>query len=213
MKIRGYRIELGEIEAALAGLDGVEAAVVLAREDEPGQKRLVAYVTPEGGDGHGAGGAEATGGLRRALASRLPDYMVPSAFVVLDRMPLTPNGKVDRKALPAPQYHAADSQEPTSPTEQILCAIFSQVLKLKGVGVNDDFFELGGHSLLAAQVVSRIKSAFNVDLPLRVLFESPTVAAIAQHVQLGTVSRPPIGPLDRAVQTPPLLRATASLVH
>jgi amino acid adenylation domain-containing protein len=202
VKLRGFRIELGEIEAALAGVEGLKAAAAVVREDQPGQKRLVAYVTPEGEGWTGEREAGLIVTLRQALQSRLPDYMVPSAFVLLGEMPLTSSGKVDRKALPAPQYYAADAQEPTSPTEQILCAIFTQVLRLESVGVNDNFFELGGHSLLATQVVSRVKSAFDVDLPLRVLFESPTVAAIAQHVQLGTVSRPPIRPLDRAVQVP-----------
>ncbi len=161
VKLRGYRIELGEVEAALAAAVGVKAAAAVVREDEPGHKRLVAYVTPEGEGWTGESEAELIATLRQALQARLPDYMMPSAFVLLDEMPLTTSGKVDRKALPAPQHHAADAQEPTSATEQILCSIFSQVLRLEGVGVTDDFFDLGGHSLLATQVVqeSRAPSA------------------------------------------------------
>ena len=179
VKLRGYRIELGEIEAALNGQAGVRESVVVAREDVPGDKRLVAYVVPEGEEGIEA---EA---LRKALKGRLPEYMVPSAFVVLEKLPLTPNGKVDRKTLPAPEYSEAGkvSKEASTPTEEIIAGIWEEVLRRERVGVEDDFFALGGHSLLATQVVSRIRGALGVELPLRVLFEEATVAGLARHVE------------------------------
>ena len=135
VKIRGYRIELGEVQAALAGLDGVEQAVVIAREDRPGDKRLVGYVT----------GTADPAEIRAALAERLPAYMVPAAVVVIDALPLTPNGKLDTRALPAPEYPDADRyRAPGSPIEEILAGIYAQVLGLERVGVDDSFFELGG---------------------------------------------------------------------
>ena len=150
VKIRGYRIELGEVQAALAGLDGVEQAVVIAREDRPGDKRLVGYVT----------GTADPAEIRAQLAERLPAYMVPAAVVVLDALPLTPNGKLDTRALPAPEYHDADRyRPPTSAIEEILAGIYAQVLGLERVGVDDSFFELGGDSILSMQVVARARAA------------------------------------------------------
>jgi amino acid adenylation domain-containing protein len=171
VKVRGYRIELGEIEAALAEHPAIREAVVLAREDTPGDKRLVAYVV-------GKGEAPAATELKDHLNRTLPTYMVPSAFVALEALPLTPVGKVDRKALPAPEYSALQEAEyiaPRTPTEKVLADIWCDVLKRKGLSINEDFFELGGNSLLAMQVLSRVRYAFEVDLSWRSLFESPTV--------------------------------------
>ncbi len=183
VKIRGFRIECGEVEAALLGCVGVGEAVVVAREDAPGDKRLVGYVVPVDGS------VLSTTELRESLRRVLPDYMVPSAFVVLDGLPLTPNGKVDRKALPAPDGSRPElGQEfvaPRTPTEELLAGIWCEVLGVDRVGVHDDFFALGGHSLLATQVVSRVRVVFGVELLLRSLFEDPTVAALADVVAGG----------------------------
>ncbi len=178
VKIRGFRVELGEIEAALQQHPGVRDCVVVARADEGGPKRLVAYVT--GID------ASATGELRKRLQGQLPEYMVPSAFVALDALPLTPNGKLNRKALPAPEYTGEDGAyvAPRTPSEEVMAAIWAGVLRVERVGANDHFFDLGGHSLMATQVMSRIREAFQVELPLRALFEAPTVAGLAERVAL-----------------------------
>ena len=142
----------------------------MAREDAPGDKRLVAYVVSDGAS------ADLWEQLREHLRASLPDYMVPSAFAALDRLPLTPNGKVDSRALPAPEYASAIYVAPRTPTEEILAGIWAEVLKLERVGVHDNFFELGGHSLLATQVVSRVRQALGVELPLREMFAAPTIA-------------------------------------
>ena len=181
VKIRGYRIELGEIEAALLDHPGVAQAVVVAREDQSGDKRLVGYVV-------GRGEAEKLDGgdLRSYLQQRVPEHMVPWALLPLDRLPLTPNGKIDRKALPEPDSsHASDKSYvgPRSVEEEILTGIFAEVLGQEQVGIADNFFELGGHSLLAMRVVSRVRTVFGADLPLRQLFESPTPAGLAEHVK------------------------------
>ena len=185
IKIRGYRIELGEIESVLAQHPAIQQAVVLAREDTPGDKRLVAYTVAT------EGSAPSAHDLRSFLQHKLPDYMVPSAFMFLDSLPLTPNGKLDRKALPAPDQSRPELDDtfaaPRTPVEKILANIWAEVLKLDQVGIHDNFFHLGGHSLLATQLVSRVRDAFKVDLPLRTLFEAPTIQGLAQRLQeLGT---------------------------
>ncbi|HKR13655.1 MAG TPA: amino acid adenylation domain-containing protein [Pyrinomonadaceae bacterium] len=179
VKIRGFRIETGEIETALIANERVREAVVIVREDEPGEKRLVAYVAcdPEVTIGH----------LRSCLREQMPDYMIPSYFVLLNNLPLNANGKVDRSALPEPQPDEAVSSEayvaPRTPTEQAIAEIWSRVLGMERVGINDNFFDLGGHSLLATQLISRIREDFALEMPLVHLFENPTVAALAQIVE------------------------------
>ncbi|MBV9790645.1 MAG: amino acid adenylation domain-containing protein [Chloroflexi bacterium] len=211
VKLRGFRIELDEIAAVLATHPQVSECVVVAREDRAGDKRLVAYVTEEprtqnlepngeqtnkgtreqnsfpspaaAGEGWPAGRGE---GLREFLAVRLPDYMVPSAFVLLDALPITPSGKLDRRALPAPDLEqlsqAAAFIAPRTPTEELLAGIWAQQLDRSQVSVHANFFELGGHSLLATRVVSRLRETFAIELPLRTLFEAPTLATLAQRI-------------------------------
>ncbi|MDY7077386.1 MAG: amino acid adenylation domain-containing protein [Chloroflexota bacterium] len=181
VKVRGFRVELGEIEVALSQHPAVREAVVLAREDGEEGKRLVGYVAPEGEQSPGVTA------LRGFLKGRLPEYMIPSAFVILESLPLTPSGKVDRRALPAPDGARPELEAvyvaPRTPMEELLANIWAQVLGIERVGVYDNFFELGGHSLLATQLISRLHEAFRVELPLRDLFESPTVAALAECVE------------------------------
>ncbi|KAB1979318.1 non-ribosomal peptide synthetase, partial [Streptomyces triticiradicis] len=177
VKLRGLRIEPGEIEAILAGCPGVAQAAVVAREDRPGDKRLVAYLvpTPEGEPE----AAELSGRLRRDL----PDYMVPSAFVTLDALPLTANGKLDRAALPAPEYGTTGTgRGPRTPREQLLCDLFAEVLGREQVRIDDNFFDLGGHSLLAARLASRVRETLGLELGLRMLFEAPTVAGLSERL-------------------------------
>jgi len=181
VKIRGFRIEPGEVEAAMASYPGVREARVMMREDQPGDKRLVAYVV----------GSVEVDGLRAHLRQGLPEYMVPRAIVTLDRLPLNANGKVDRKALPVPEY-AADADRyvaPRTPMEEELAGIWAEVLRLERVGVEETFFDLGGHSLLAIRVLSRIRALFSVELPLRALFETPTVAGLAPQVERLVLAR------------------------
>jgi amino acid adenylation domain-containing protein len=178
VKLRGYRIELGEIEATLATHPDVRQAVVVTREDEPGEKRLVAYVVAQ------ADAALEPNGLRAHLKMSLPDYMVPSAFVMLAALPLTPNGKVDRKALPAPERRPdiAEYVAPRTPIEEVLAGLWCEVLKVERVGVHDNFFELGGHSLLATRVMARLCEVFAVELPVRALFEAPSILELGERV-------------------------------
>ena len=179
VKIRGFRVELGEIEAVLAAYPGVEEAVLVAREDTPGDRRLVAYVAAPTGE-------VTPVGLRQALQSRLPDYMVPAAFVLLGDLPRTPNGKVDRKALPAPEAtRLADDDfvAPSTPVEQALANLWSPMLGVEEIGVHDDFFGLGGHSILAMRVASRVRDLFEVEIPVRTLFERPTIAELAATIE------------------------------
>jgi amino acid adenylation domain-containing protein len=180
VKIRGHRIELGEVESVLARHPSVSQAVVVAREESSGANRLVAYLVPR------EGAAPTVAELRAALESALPEYMIPSAFVVRESLPLTPNGKIDRAALPAPDADRSSAiagfVAPRNPVEELMATVWSAVLGLPSVGVDDNYFELGGHSLLATQVVSRVRDAFGVEIPLRALFESPTVAGLAAYV-------------------------------
>ena len=178
VKLRGFRIELGEIESVLAEHPAVRQAVVVCREDRPGDKRLVAYVIPQPGE------APASADLRAFVKARTPDYMVPSTCVVLERFPLTPNGKVDRRALPAPDASTSErpSAAPRNSEEETLARLWAEVLGVERVGIDDDFFDLGGHSLLATQLVGRIQKAFGGEVPLRLLFEAPTVAGFAERL-------------------------------
>ncbi|WP_047197779.1 non-ribosomal peptide synthase/polyketide synthase [Caldimonas brevitalea] len=175
VKIRGLRIELGEIEARLAQLDGVQEVVVLAREDQPGDQRLVAYYS----------GEAAPEALRQHAAQGLPAYMVPAAYVQIEHWPVTPNGKLDRKALPAPEGGAYASQvyeAPQGRTEQVLAGLWAELLQVERVGRHDNFFALGGHSLLAVQLISRVRKALDVDLPLAALFEQPVLSQLAARL-------------------------------
>jgi acyl carrier protein len=198
VKIRGFRIEPGEVEAAMAAHPGVSEARVMMREDQPGDKRLVAYVV----------GSVEMDGLHAHLRRSLPEYMVPRAIVALDRLPLNANGKVDRKALPLPEY-AADADRyvaPRTPVEEVLAGIWAETLRLGRVGVEESFFDLGGHSLLVMRVVSRIRAVFGVELPLRALFEGPTVAELAGRVEeirrAGAPAPPPVLPVWRTGPLP-----------
>ncbi|HEY0525842.1 MAG TPA: amino acid adenylation domain-containing protein, partial [Stellaceae bacterium] len=179
VKVRGFRIELGEIEAALTALPEVREAVAVAREDRPGEKRLVAYVV-------GALGSSELDlpALRAALGRSLPEYMVPSHVVVLEALPLNANGKIDRKALPPPDLARGevDYVAPRGATEEIVAGIWSEILGVDRVGAHDNFFDLGGHSLLATQVMSKLRTAVAIELPLRALFEAPTVAGLSSRL-------------------------------
>ncbi|WP_233152718.1 non-ribosomal peptide synthetase, partial [Mycobacterium sp. NS-7484] len=182
VKIRGYRIELGEIRAALTALDGVEQAEVIVREDRPGDKRLVGYVT---------GGADPVA-ARAALADRLPPYMVPAAVMSLDSLPLTVNGKLDKKALPAPEYQSTDYRAPTTPTEEIVAGIYAQILGVDRVGIDDSFFDLGGDSLLAMRLVAALNRTLDAGLEERVVFDAPTVAQLMLRIGDGQHRLPPL---------------------
>ncbi|HVR98030.1 MAG TPA: AMP-binding protein, partial [Thermoanaerobaculia bacterium] len=197
VKIRGFRIEPGEVEAVLAALPEVRACAVLVRRDGPGETRLVAYVV------YREGGTPRSEELRSRLRERLPDYMVPAAFVVLEALPLTPNGKVDRRALsasaePERTRSVGSAEAPLDPVEELLAGIWAEVMGLDRVGADEDFFALGGHSLLATRVVSRVRTVLGVELPLRTLFESPTVSGLARVVrESASREAPPIVPLPR----------------
>jgi amino acid adenylation domain-containing protein/non-ribosomal peptide synthase protein (TIGR01720 family) len=202
VKLRGFRIELGEIETALRAHPAVQAAAVAIRDDAAGEKRLVAYVV---------GAADLAGsGLREHLRARLPDYMVPTAFVPLAALPLTPNGKLDRRALPAPEGLAAtrdDYVAPRDAVEQVLADLWCEVLRAERVGIHDNFFDLGGHSLLAAQALARIRKIFQVELPLRVFFETATpekvaVALAAADIAPGRVAKTAAALLRIRAMTP-----------
>jgi len=202
VKIRGFRIELGEIEAVLSQNQAVQSSCVIVREDNLGDKRLVAYVVlqPE---------INLTiNEIRQFLRAKLPDYMVPTAFVLLDTFPLTPNGKIDRRALPVPDLQSQGEYiAPRNPIEEKMARIWAEVLKLERVSIEDNFFELGGHSLLATQVISRCQEAFEIALPLRYLFESPTIAqlsaVILKELQTGLgLKLPSIVPVNREDDIP-----------
>jgi amino acid adenylation domain-containing protein len=206
VKIRGFRIELGEIEARLKEHEGVREAVVLAREDTPGDKRLVAYYTAR--EQNNVGAQE----LRTHVATKLPEYMVPAAYVKLESLPLTPNGKLDRKALPAPEgnaYGVRQYEEPQGAIEELLADIWAQLLKMERVGRHDNFFDLGGHSLLAVRAIARVQEALKVEVAIRDLFARPVLQnfasalAIAAPAELPAIPRAPRGeriPLSLAQQ-------------
>jgi len=179
IKIRGFRIELGEIETVLTQHPEVHQAVVVAREDLPGDRILAAYIVPKRKP------APTTNDLRHFLQARLPDYMLPSAFAILKAFPLTPNGKIDRRALPAPERVCPEVAyvAPRSPVEQQLAEIWAKVLGLERVGIHDNFFELGGHSLLLTQLLVQVRDTFQVDLSLGNLFEAPTVSGLAERIE------------------------------
>ncbi|MFI6865729.1 amino acid adenylation domain-containing protein [Nocardia sp. NPDC050406] len=204
VKVRGLRIELGEIEAAVSAVPGVGQAVVLVREDIPGDRRIVAYAATE------PGRTVEVSRIREAVAQRLPDYMVPSAVVVAERLPLTVNGKVDRAALPAPTLEAEPFRAPSTPAEYAVAAAFAAVLGLERVGADDDFFRLGGNSLSATRIAARVGATLGVRLPVREIFDAPTVSGLAARAAaaatdstecaLAGSSRPEVVPLSYAQQ-------------
>ncbi|NCR76516.1 MAG: amino acid adenylation domain-containing protein [Microcystis aeruginosa K13-06] len=201
VKVRGNRIELGEIESVLGQYPNVREVVVVAREDIPGDKRLLAYVVPNQEQ------SIASRELRHFLKDKLPDYMMPSAFVLLDKLPRTPNGKVNRRALPVPDNARPELEEtfvaPQTPVEEVLAGIWAEVLGVDRVGVQDNFFELGGHSLLATQVISRVRDVFAVDLSLYSLFEAPTISSLGERIE--AARREGLG-----LQAPPILPRTSN---
>ncbi|WP_156769491.1 non-ribosomal peptide synthetase, partial [Nocardia sp. 852002-20019_SCH5090214] len=199
VKIRGYRIECGEVRDALTGLDGVEQVAVIAREDDPGDKRLVAYIT---------GTANFTD-IRTQLAERLPAYMIPAAVMTLPALPLTVNGKLDTRALPVPEYAASGYRAPSTPVEEILTTLYAHTLGLDHVGIDDSFFDLGGDSLSAMRLIAAINTTLDTDLSVRTVFDTPTVARLASGIgragssrlpRLTPVERPPVIPLSYAQQ-------------
>ena len=198
VKIRGFRIELGEIEAVLQAHSSVKEAVVLVREDNQGDKRLVAYVVGEG----------SVHEWREHLQTHLPNYMVPTNFIEMEVLPLTPNGKLDLKALPILSEQSAENTVyPRTPLEELIASVWRQVLGIKEIGVQDSFFELGGHSLLATQVVSRLQEVFQIKLPVRELFEYSTVEALSKRIdqlRKGSEKReiPPLVPMERGNNIP-----------
>ncbi|HLX07839.1 MAG TPA: amino acid adenylation domain-containing protein, partial [Thermoanaerobaculia bacterium] len=220
VKVRGFRVEPGEIEAALATHPGVAQSIAVVREDRPGDKRLVVYAVPRAGESApGAPDAPDAAELRRHLAARLPAYMLPTSLVVLAALPVTAHGKVDRRALPAPAPGAAGTEPdsgggvPRTPLEVILAGIWQEVLGMERVGLDDNFFALGGHSLLAARLMSRVRRAFGVELPLAVLFEEPTLAGLAARLagalaagDAAPAGLPPNLPAPHTQQIPPQAR-------
>ncbi len=193
VKIRGYRIELGEVRAVLAEVNGVRQAVVIAREDRPGDKRLVGYVT----------GLVDPAAVRAAVAERLPEYMVPAAILVIDKLPLTVNGKLDRRALPAPEFADTDTyRAPATAVEEILVGIYARILDLSRVGVDDSFFDLGGDSLSAMRLIAAVNTGLNVHLSVRTLFEAPSVAQLAPRIGGDDDRLKPLGPMERPAVIP-----------
>ncbi len=205
VKIRGFRIELGEIEAVISQHPAISASVVTVREDDTANKTLVAYITLHPDQ------TLTIAELRRFLEAKLPNYMLPTAFVILEALPLTPNGKIDRRALPTPDPTQLISESnivaPSTPVEEMLAGIWAEVLGIKKVSIHDNFFELGGHSLLATRVISQLRQVFKVELPLRCLFNQPTVAGLAKEIEKATkadlgLEIPPIKPISRTADLP-----------
>jgi amino acid adenylation domain-containing protein len=202
VKIRGFRIELGEVEAVLSGHPDVAQVAVVVREDQPGLRRLVAYVVPAEGRA-----VPEPAVLRQYAAERMPDYMVPPAFVAMDRIPVNTNGKLDRAALPAPDLAATvTGRAPRDHREAVLCAMFAELLGLDEIGVDDDFFSLGGHSLLVGRLIGRIRDEFGVRVGIRTVFEAPTVAKLAPKLGVAGAggSFDPLMPLRTGGEGPPL---------
>ncbi|MCW6011229.1 amino acid adenylation domain-containing protein, partial [Micromonospora sp. CPCC 205371] len=197
VKVRGFRVELGEVESALARLPGVARSVAAVHRAEAGDPRIVAYAVPE------TGAELDPTHLRKELSRVLPGYMVPAAVVVMPALPLTPSGKLDRRALPAPghQDSGADTR-PATAEEEVLCALFAEVAGVPRVGPDDGFFDLGGHSLLAVRLMSRIKQVFGVDLPIRAVFEAPTPAALARELSVGAAAGPALVRMERPATIP-----------
>ncbi|MEV4435505.1 amino acid adenylation domain-containing protein [Streptomyces sp. NPDC049585] len=199
VKIRGFRVELGEIEAVLQQHPAVAQTVVVARDAAGGGKQLVAYAVPAAGPGTGTLAAE----LRAHAAQRLPDYMVPVAVVLLDELPLTPNGKLDRAGLPAPELTGqAAGRAPRTELEETLCGLFTETLGGERIGIDDSFFDLGGNSLLAMRLASRVRTVLDVELPVRTVFEAPTVAGLAGRLGGAPAARPPLRPRPRGATAP-----------
>ena len=187
VKVRGFRIELADVQAALAGLDGVAQAVVVLREDRPGDTRLVGYVT---------GGTDPAV-LRARLADRLPAHMIPASVVALPALPVTANGKLDTRALPAPEYRAGEYRAPSTPTEDLLVGIYGRVLGVERVGVDESFFDLGGDSISAMRLIAAVNAELNADLSVATVFAAPTVEALGAHLATNSAAAQEIVPVQR----------------
>jgi amino acid adenylation domain-containing protein len=197
VQIRGFRVEPGEVEAALAKCPGVARAVAVVREDQPGVRQLVGYVVP------GPGAVVDPAAARRQVADWLPEYMVPAAVVVLETLPVTPSGKLDKAGLPAPEFGGrAGSREPGTAAEEVVCGLVAEVLGLERAGADDSFFELGGDSLLAMRLTARVRAVLEAELSIRDLFSAPTPAGIARALERGTAPRPPLRPVIRPEMVP-----------
>jgi amino acid adenylation domain-containing protein len=196
VKIRGFRIELGEIETGLAKHPAIGQVAVIAREDRRGQKQLAAYVVSK------EGAELITGDLRRYLSTILPEYMIPSAFVQLPTLPLTANGKLDKRALPAPEFSSRNGRQPRTWQEQVLVDLFASVLDVKQVGIDDNFFEIGGHSLLATRLISRVRAILDIELTIPMVFGAPTVAELAKCLDQAEQARPVLRPMPRPENIP-----------
>lgn len=195
VKLRGHRIELGDIEAVVSGHPGVRECLVIAKPDPAGETMLCAYVVPRGN-------VVSIEELRSSLRARLPEYMVPQAYVLLEQWPLTPSGKVDRRALPPPEGVLEFSRPARSPEEEIVCGLFAAVLSLPAVAAHDDFFALGGHSLLAMRLITKLRGMFNTDLPIRAIFEAPTPAQLTLLLKTCESKATPLTPQDRPPRLP-----------